>query len=87
MDMFNRKTQEFDMSIGRVLQSIEKISMIYDKKISLLTKSLDAYDVQRSLKRGFVLVKQNSKFVTRASDFKKEKKAQLKFYDGEITTQ
>jgi len=87
MDMFNRKTQQFDMSIGRVLQSIEKISMIYDKKISLLTKSLDAYDVQRSLKRGFVLVKQNSKFVTRASDFKKEKKAQLKFYDGEITTQ
>jgi len=86
MDMLNRKTQQVDMSIGRVLQSIEKFSMIYDKKITLLTKSLDAYDVQRALKRGFVLVKQNSKFVTRAVNFNKENKAQLKFYDGEVTT-
>ncbi|MDZ7626591.1 MAG: exodeoxyribonuclease VII large subunit [Ignavibacteriaceae bacterium] len=87
MDMLNRKTQQVDMSIGRVLQSIEKFSMIYDKKISLLAKSLESYDIHRALKRGFVLVKQNSKFVTRASNFNKEKKAQLKFYDGEITTQ
>jgi exodeoxyribonuclease VII large subunit len=86
IDMLNRKTQQVDMSIGRVLQSIEKFSMIYDKKISLLAKSLDAYDIQRSLKRGFVLVKQNSKFVTRAVDFNKEKNARLKFYDGEVTT-
>jgi len=85
--MLNRKTQQIDMGIGRVLQSIEKFSMIYDKKISLLVKSLESYDIQRSLKRGFVLVKQNSNFVTRASNFNKEKKAQLKFYDGEITTQ
>jgi len=60
--------------------------LIYDKKISLLAKSLDAYDVQGALKRGFVLVKQNSKFVTRAVDFNKEKNARLKFYDGEVTT-
>lgn len=86
MDILNRKTQQVDMSIGRILQSIEKFSMIYDKKISILTKSLDAYDVQRSLKRGFVLVKQNSKFVTRAGKFNKEKEALLKFYDGEVTT-
>jgi len=86
MDMLNRKTQQVDMSIGRVLQSIEKFSMIYDKKISLLAKSLDAYDIQRALKRGFVLVKQNSKFVTRAVDFNKEKNARLRFFDGEVTT-
>ena len=87
MEILNRKTQQVDMSINSIVQSIEKSSMIYDKKISLLSKSLEAYDVERSLKRGFVLVKQNSKFVTRASDFNKEKKAQIKFYDGEITTQ
>jgi exodeoxyribonuclease VII large subunit len=87
MEILNRKTQQVDISINAIVQSIEKSSMIYDKKISLLSKSLEAYDVERSLKRGFVLVKQNSKFVTRASDFNKEKKAQIKFYDGEITTQ
>jgi len=86
MDSLNRKTQQVDMSIGRVLQSIEKFSLKYDKKISLLAKSLDAYDIQSALKRGFVLVKQNSKFVTRAVDFNKERNARLKFYDGEVTT-
>ena len=86
LDMLNRKTQQIDFNINRILQSMEKYSIIYDKKISLLSKSLEAYDVQRSLRRGFVLVKQNSKFVTRAVNFKKEEKAFLKFYDGEITT-
>jgi exodeoxyribonuclease VII large subunit len=87
MEILNRKSQQVDMSINSIVQRIEKSSMIYDKKISLLSKSLEAYNVERSLKRGFVLVKQNSKFVTRASDFKSEKKTQIKFYDGEITTQ
>jgi len=87
MEILNRKSQQVDMSINSIVQSIEKSSTIYDKKISLLSKSLEAYDLERSLKRGFVLVKQNSKFVTRASDFKSEKKTQIKFYDGEITTQ
>lgn len=86
MDMLNRKTQQVDMCISRIMKSMEKFSMIYDKKISLLAKSLDAYDVQGALKRGFVLVKQNSKFVTRAVNFNKDNKARLKFYDGEVTT-
>lgn len=86
LDILNRKTQQIDLNINRILQCMEKYSMIYDKKISLLSKSLEAYDVQRSLRRGFVLVKQNSKFVTRAVNFNKEEKAFLKFYDGEIST-
>jgi exodeoxyribonuclease VII large subunit len=86
LNRLNRKSQQVDINIGKILQSIDKFSMIYDNKISLLSKSLDSYDVQRVLKRGFVLVKQNSKFVTRASNFNKDKKAQLNFYDGEITT-
>jgi exodeoxyribonuclease VII large subunit len=86
MEILNRNSQQVDISIGRILQSIGKYSMIYDNKISLLSKSLESYDVQRVLKRGFVLVKQNSKFVTRASKFNKDKKALLTFYDGDITT-
>ncbi|MGB5289437.1 MAG: exodeoxyribonuclease VII large subunit [Ignavibacteriaceae bacterium] len=86
LDIVNRKTQQIDIAISRVLQSIERFSLIYGAKISLLSKSLDTYDIQRSLKRGFVLVKQNSKFVTRAAKFNKEEKASLKFYDGEVIT-
>jgi len=85
-DLLNRKTQQVDIKINDIVQSIGKHSLIYKNKIMILSKSLDAFDVQRSLRRGFVLVKQNSKFVRRASDFNNEKKATLKFYDGEVTT-
>ncbi len=86
MDILTRKAQQVDISISKINHHIQKHSMIYNNKLSLLSKSLDSYDVQRVLRRGFVLVKQNSKFVTRASGFNKAGKAQLKFIDGEITT-
>jgi len=85
-DLLNRKTQQVDIKINDIVQSMGKHSLIYKNKIMFLSKSLEAFDVQRSLKRGFVLVKQNSKFVKRASEFKKKEKTQLKFYDGEVTT-
>ena len=87
MDILARKIQQTDSSISRINLNMQKHLMIYKSKISLLAKSIESYDVQRVLKRGFVLVKQNSKFVTRASGFNKNLKAQLKFYDGEITSQ
>jgi exodeoxyribonuclease VII large subunit len=86
LKIVNKKSQQIDIIINRILQSIERFSLVHDKKISLLAKSMETYDIQRSLKRGFVLVKQNSKFVTRAAKFNKEKKASLKFYDGEVIT-
>ena len=85
-EMVNRKSQQIDTSINNILQNIKRVSLTYNNKISLLTKSLESYDIQRVLKKGFVLVKQNSKFVARASGFNKEDKALLKFYDGEIIT-
>lgn len=85
-DIVNRKVQKTDSATNRVLKSIERFQMMYDKKISVLAATLESYDIQRSLKRGFVLVKQNSKFVTRAADFNKAEKANLKFYDGEVIT-
>lgn len=85
-DLLNRKSQQIDICVSRMTQNTEKYFMDYDKKISLLNKSLEGFDIQRVLKRGFVLVKQNSKFVTRAIDFNKELEARLKFFDGEVTT-
>jgi exodeoxyribonuclease VII large subunit len=85
-DILNRKVQKTDNVTSKVLKSIERFQILYDKKISILAATLESYDIQRSLKRGFVLVKQNSKFVTRASNFKKAEKANLKFYDGEVIT-
>ena len=86
IDIINQKSQQVDICVNDIIKSIERNSMMYKQKIQLLSKSLETYDVQGALKRGFVLVKQNSKFVKRASDFNKERKSLLKFYDGEVTT-
>jgi exonuclease VII large subunit len=51
----------------------------------LLDKSLESHDLQRTLKKGFVLVSQDSKFIGRSENLKKEIPASLKFYDGEVT--
>jgi exonuclease VII large subunit len=85
-EIVRRKSQQTDMSMNRMIQNIKRVTIIYNNKISLLSKTMDAFDIQRSLRRGFVLVKQNSKFVTRAINFNKKEKAQLKFFDGEVNT-
>ena len=86
VDIVSRKSQQLDIYISRIIQSIEKLLIVYDKKISISSKSIETYDIKRVLKRGFVLVKQNSKFVTRAAKFNKQEKAKLEFFDGEVIT-
>jgi exonuclease VII large subunit len=54
------------------------------QKLSLCIKSLESSDVKRTLRRGFVLVKQNSKFVTRRTFFNENSDSELNFYDGDI---
>ena len=85
-EIVNRSSQRIDFTINNMLQNIKRISLTYNNKISLLTKSLESYNIRRVLKRGFVLVRQNSKFVTRASEFNKEDRALLQFFDDEIIT-
>ncbi len=84
IDLTRRYYQQFDNLTYRLFQNIDK-KIIKDKnKLSLLTKEIESNDIQRLLKKGFALVKQESKFVTRASIFRKEKETTIRFYDGEI---
>jgi exodeoxyribonuclease VII large subunit len=53
-------------------------------KLNLLNKSIEANDLDRTLKKGFTLLKQNSKFVTRKEYFNQQIPAVIKFYDGEL---
>ena len=85
LDLVRRKQQTMDNLIYRVQQNINKIFMIAQNKTALLTRSIESHDVKRSLRKGFALVKQESRYITRAGKFDAGKKALLEFYDGEIT--
>ena len=76
--------QKVDNLVYKLFANIEKDFVHYKNKLSLLTNSIESFDLQKSLKRGFVLVKQDSNFITRAKNFNKKQTATLKFYDKEI---
>ena len=83
--IIRRRAQEVDNILYKILQCTDKNILIKNNRLSLLVKSLESHDLQRTLKKGFVLVKQDSKFITRSENLNKETPASLKFYDGEVT--
>jgi exodeoxyribonuclease VII large subunit len=84
LDLVRRKSQQVDNLIYKLLKNIEQKVLTTKGRLSVLTKSVEAHDVNRQLKKGFVLVKQDSQYITRKSSFIKEKDTILKFFDDEI---
>lgn len=82
--IIRRRAQEVDNILYKILQCTDKNILIKNNNLSLLVKSLESHDLQRTLKKGFVLVKQDSKIITRSENLNKETPASLKFYDGEV---
>ena len=83
--ILRRRAQEVDNILYKIVQCTDKNILIKNNRVSLLVKSLESHDLQRTLKKGFVLVKQESKFITRSENLNQEIPASLKFYDGEVT--
>jgi exodeoxyribonuclease VII large subunit len=83
LDLVRRNSQQVDSLTFKLLQNIGNKMLVYNSKLSLLTQRVEAHDINRSLKKGFVLVKQDSRYITRANKLKK-KTASLIFYDNKI---
>jgi len=83
--ILRRRAQEVDNNLYKIVQCADRNVLIKNNRLSLLVKSLESHDLQRTLKKGFVLVKQESKFITRSENLNKKTPASLKFYDGEVT--
>jgi exodeoxyribonuclease VII large subunit len=83
LDLVRRNSQQIDSLTYKLLQNIGNKMLVYNSKLSLLTQRVEAHDINRSLKKGFVLVKQDSRYITRANKLKK-KTASLIFYDNKI---
>ncbi|MDR3665430.1 MAG: exodeoxyribonuclease VII large subunit [Ignavibacteriaceae bacterium] len=83
--IIRRRAQEIDNFLYKIIQSTDKNILIQNNRLSLLVKSLESHDINRTLKKGFVLVKQDSKFISRSEILNKEVPALLKFYDGKVT--
>jgi len=81
-NLIRRRTQDIDFNVSSIIQKIEGKFLQNKNKFMLFNKAIELNDVNKVLKRGFVLVKQNSKFVTKAVQFNKSQSADLQFTDG-----
>ena len=84
LNIINRKSQRVDTAFSAIQHRTELILKEVRNRLNLLRQTIDHNNIEKTLKKGFVLVKQNSKFVTRAKDFNKATETLLKFADGEI---
>jgi exodeoxyribonuclease VII large subunit len=83
-DLVRRRQQQIDFLISRILNNTEIKILTHKNKIQVFSKVLETYNIKKTLERGFALVKQNSKYVVRASEIESKKSAQLIFSDGNI---
>ncbi|MEN8192505.1 MAG: exodeoxyribonuclease VII large subunit [Bacteroidota bacterium] len=82
--VIRNKSQMLDNLIYRMQngtdQLIDKFKNDLEKNMNLL----ESHNVEKILKKGFALVKQDESFILRAKDFDAKKKTKLKFFDNEI---
>jgi exodeoxyribonuclease VII large subunit len=84
VDIVHKKSQETDNITYRLIQNIDRKLLLAGNRLSVLSSQIEAQNVEKLLKKGFVLVKQDSKFITRAVNFNKNKESILKFYDSDV---
>lgn len=84
LDGIRKYSQMVDQFNFRINKEIEKKILLSERSLLLISQKIEAYDIDKTLKRGFALIKQNSKIVSRKKNYNLAVPSTVKFYDGEI---
>lgn len=84
IDLIRNYTQRLDNNIYKISKGVERKLMISDNRLALASKSIEGHDIQRTLKKGFTLIKQDGNLVKRKTQFKNKQDTTVQFYDGEL---
>ncbi|MGA7836852.1 MAG: exodeoxyribonuclease VII large subunit, partial [Ignavibacteriaceae bacterium] len=87
LDLVRRNNQLIDSLTFKLLGNIDRKFLLKKGKLDLLSGSIESHNVSKTLKKGFVLVKQGDKFISRSKNLDKKKSASLKFYDNDINVE
>ncbi|MGB9664437.1 MAG: exodeoxyribonuclease VII large subunit [Ignavibacteria bacterium] len=82
--LLNNNQQKFDFALFRVNQSIQ--NFLNDKKqiLNKLANTINMSDPKLTLSKGFAIVRQNDKVISRKSAFSQNYPTELEFYDGKV---
>lgn len=83
-DLIKNKIQFLDSLLYRFQNGIESKFNFESNKVALLAHKIESFNLEKTLKRGFTLIKQNDKYIPRLKNFSKGIPVSIKFFDGEI---
>lgn len=76
--------QKIDNLFYKISQQIDKKLLLAERETQKYFSIINSYDIEKTLKKGFALIRQDNKFVTRKLFYVPDKPLSIKFYDGEI---
>lgn len=85
LDFIKGRNQYLDNVLFRFQNFFDNKILFTKNRLALSESKIQSFDTEKVLRRGFALVNQDGKIISRKEKFDKDNSAQLKFYDGEIT--
>jgi len=83
-DIIKNKSQLLDSTIYRIQNNWENKLSAVKNRLILLESKVQSHNIDLVLKRGFAIVKQSKKFITRKKNLLPKETFDIKFYDGEV---
>lgn len=83
-DLLKIKMQQLDTLLFKIDHKLDRKISAENNRLSVLSNNIQANDLQRILKKGFALVRQDGRTVKRAEFFENNKEAAIRFFDNEI---
>jgi exodeoxyribonuclease VII large subunit len=83
-DIIKSKMQLLDNTIYKFQNNLENKLLNKKNRLNLLESKIETHNIEGVLKRGFTIIKQNDRFVTRKSELSADQTFNVKFFDGEV---
>jgi exodeoxyribonuclease VII large subunit len=83
-NLIKNKIQNLDNMHYRFQNNFENKLSQLKNRLALFNNIIETSNVDHILKKGFVIIRQEGKYVTRSNKIIREKSFDMKFYDGEI---
>ena len=83
-DLIGRKSQMLDNLVYRFQNNYENKLLSEKNRLALLESKVQSHNVESVLKKGFSIIRQGEKYITRRKNLKEEESFEIKFFDGEV---
>ena len=82
-DVVKQKNQILDNLLFRFQKGFENKLLERKNNLKIIEGAIQSFNIGNTLKRGFTLIQQDNKYITRKNNLVSNKKFNIKFYDGD----